>query len=161
MSINRIAGIFLAVSLVAAGGVGAGWDEYQQSTLRAVIEQNDGHGGKSDLVITAGLPYRVEVVFSGRFREISPARAFFIEQWLKSNGLDPASKQLFDTEMRVMEGKTEFWLPVQKALIPHSKKEVARNKPVTLFVVWPGKTGADSVFLVNEFEAGHGRATGN
>ena len=152
-SVLRVVGIFLAVSLFAAAGIEAGWDEYQKSTLRAVIKQNDGNGRKSDFVFTAGLPYRVEVVFSGRFREITPARAFFIEQWLKSNGLDPASKHLFDTEMLVMERKTEYWLPVQKALIPHLKKEVARNKPVTLYVVWSGKTGADSVFLVNEFAA--------
>ncbi len=156
MNISRAGGVFLAVSLVAAAGIEAGWDEYQKSTLRAVIEQYDDNGGKSDLVFTPGLPYRVEVVFSGRFRDISPARAFFIEQWLKSNGLDPAQKHLFYTEMRVMEGQTEYWLPVQKTLIRHLKKKFAKNKPITLFVVWPGKAGADWVFLVNEFDAGHG-----
>jgi hypothetical protein len=156
MNIYRAVGILLAVSLVATGGIEAGWDEYQESSLRAVIEQHDGNGGTSDLVFTPGVPYRVEVVFSGRFRDILPARALFIELWLKSNGLDPALKSQFYTEMRVMEGQTEYWLPVQKTLVPHLKKECAKSKPVTLFVVWPGKTGADWVFLVNEFDAGHG-----
>ncbi len=55
-----------------------------------------------------------------------------------------------------MEGQTEYWLPVQKTLIPHLKKKFAKNKPITLFVVWPGKAGADWVFLVNEFDAGNG-----
>lgn len=64
---------------------------------------------------------------------------------------------LFETELLFKENGVEYWLPVQKQVIPYFAQELKKGDQVTLFLIWIGaykNAGSwDWVFLVNEFEA--------
>lgn len=146
--------LFMAVFLLISSSAFAGWEDYQKSTLQSVLEQKRGMNNGIDFLFTPGLPYKVTVSYTGNFREISAMRKIYLEKWLKSRGLDPHQADLFTSDMLVVEGKREFWLPVQNVLISAMKKEVSPMTPITLYVVWTGAVKDDWIFIVNEFNLG-------
>ncbi len=145
---------FLLMLHIASSNSYAGWEDYQESALKSVLEQKGGMNKGVDFLFTPGFPYKITVTYTGTFREISAARKSYLEKWLKSRGLDPHQADLFTDDVLVVEGKREFWLPVQNVLISAMKKEVQPKDPITLYVVWTGAVKDDRIFIVNEFNLG-------
>ncbi len=146
--------LLLLILQVTSSNSSAGWEDYQESSLKSVLEQKGGMNRGVDFLFTPGLPYKITVTYTGKFREISSLRKSYLEKWLKSLGLDPHQADLFTNDVLVVEGKREFWLPVQNVLISAMKKEVQPMNPVTLYVVWTGAVKDDWIFIVNEFNLG-------
>jgi len=109
------------------------------------------------LLFTADLfPSRVNVIYLGEKKKISSTRKTFIGEWAKTRKVGDEIVSLFEEELRFREGETEYWLPVQKQVVPHFNQELKPGDKVELFVIWIGaRTEAgitDWVFLVNEFQ---------
>ena len=147
---TRALAILAACAL--AGSPGFDWDKYRPTTLGKVVDAHQAGVAGRDLVFATDA-CMVHVVYTGKKRPVSPERAFFLEQWLRSVGAKRDFLRLFEQELLFREGPREFWLPTQATLFASLEKEVAPGSPLDLFVVWAGALRGDFVFLVNEFEA--------
>ena len=141
----------------------SGWERYQPRTLQEIIaaNQSDAHDlYENSIFINFGDPYpsRVEMIYTGQFREISPSKQLLALTWGQSffSSLSPTQlADLFAQEGLFTENGVEYWLPVQTQLIPYMQDELTEGEPVTLLLVWVGITNwggvIEWVFLVNNF----------
>jgi len=136
-------------------------DNYQPRTLSQIIEQHrviaaNGTSGISLLFSADVFPSRVKVTYMGDKRAIPASRKEFIAEWAKTRKLDRGTVDLFEDELLFKEGPTEYWLPVQKQVVPFFAEELKNGDVVELYLMWIGsrtENGAtDWVFLVNEFK---------
>ncbi|MBD3671248.1 MAG: hypothetical protein HUJ29_10775 [Gammaproteobacteria bacterium] len=134
-----------------SNAVAEGWDDYKPGLISFMISDYKEQSKDSDYFFTPGMPFKANVEFLGEFRKIEENRSKYIGMWLKTHGMNPEHINMYSTEVLVKEGKVEYWLPIQKQLIPYFKKEVPNNKRVNLYVVLAGSIHKDWVFLVNEF----------
>jgi len=103
-------------------------------------------------------PSRVEMTYTGQFRDISESKLLLISTWMKTFApqlSDSQIKELFKQEGLFIEDTVEYWLPVQSQLIPYMVEELDEDQKVTLLLVWAGLTKfsgeVEWVFLVNNF----------
>jgi hypothetical protein len=139
-----------------------GWDKYQSRTLGQIIKQHSAavdDKARIHLLFTADVfPSRVKVTYTGELRSISSVRKEFIANWAKTRKVGEELVDLFQEELLFREGTTEYWLPVQKQVVPYFKQELKIGDQVELYLIWIGARRefgvADWIFLVNEFEHG-------
>jgi len=141
------------------------WEKYRPRTLDQIIQQHAPERLKApglekaavSIISSDSFPSRVKVIYTGESRIVSAKRKELIVDWVKSFRHKPEIADLFESELLFKEGSVEYWLPVQKQVIPYFAQEVKKGGEVTLLLVWVGvrrePEQTDWVFLVNEFEA--------
>jgi len=137
------------------------WARYQSRTLSQIIKQHSkavvDEKARIHLFFTADVfPSKVNVTYTGEVRTISSIRKEFIAAWAKTRTVHEEVVALFDEELLFKEGKTEYWLPVQRQVIPYFKEELKPGDSVELYLIWIGARRqfgvTDWIFLVNEFQ---------
>jgi len=141
------------------------WHEYKPRTMGEIIKLNaDVETRKYEqrqIALSANPLYsQVRVVYTGTSRPISSARKDLLKMWAEmlniktSKGSDVT--KLYENELLFTECGKEYWLPVQKQVIPYFEKELQKDDMVSLFI---GRVGGEKVaekwdwlFLVNEFQ---------
>jgi hypothetical protein len=138
-----------------------GWGNYQGRTLKQIVDQHSkiasDEKAKLNLLFSADLfPSRVKGIYSGEIRKISATRKEFIAEWVKTRKGSPELVNLFEEEFLFKEGDAEYWLPVQKQVIPFIREELKAGDRVELYLIWIGARSepgiTDWFFLVNEFQ---------
>lgn len=143
------------------------WDRYKPRTLSDIIELTNDFLEQVQERPTIYLensdeyqyPSRVHVIYTGEFREISTEHQLVMDFWAKPFESRHEFAGLFKKEARFLEGNTEYWIPVQDALIPYLENELEVNGKAIIYVLWIGASmkstveNADRVFLLNEFRA--------
>jgi hypothetical protein len=137
------------------------WAKYQSRTLSQIIKQHSkaavDEKARIHLFFTADVfPSKVKVTYTGEVRTISSIRKEFIADWAKTRKVGEELVALFDEELLFKEDKTEYWLPVQRQVIPYFKEELKPGDSVELYLIWIGARRqfgvTDWIFLVNEFQ---------
>ena len=149
---NILLTLVLSFLAVFATETHAGWDDYKQKTLEATIKEHKDILGTSDFNYTPGLPQLVMAKYTGETRNAPQDHETVIRGWVKMIGQKSEVAALFLQQFKFVENGKEYWLAVQKPLIPHLEKELQEGGPVWLYVVWIGTTKTDWVFVVNEFK---------
>jgi hypothetical protein len=135
--------------------------KYRPRTLGQIVKQHsqrvtDIKAGTYSLFTADGFPSRVAVTYTGQSRKIAPKRKEFIAEWEKTLTSGQKITELFEDEFLFVEDSVEYWLPVQKRLIPYFKQELKKGERIELLLMWIGakkeSEKVDWVFLVNEFE---------
>src|SRR5215475_3671783 len=140
------------------------WEKYRPRALNQIIQQHAPEQLKAlglekavSIISSDPLPSRVKVIYTGESRIVSAKRKELIVDWVKSFRHKPEIADLFESELLFKEGSVEYWLPVQKQVVPYFAQELKKGDEVTLLLVWVGvrrePEQTDWVFLVNEFEA--------
>lgn len=142
------------------------WDRYTPNTLANLIELTGEHLVTDlypALYIEASpeyqYPSQVEVIYTGEFREIDPAKQFLIETWggTISPEVGESIKGAFRQEVLVIESDVEYWIPVQEVLVPYLEDELEPGDEALIFIQWVGanilnaETPPDRVFILNDF----------
>ena len=142
------------------------WDRYTPNTLANLIELTSEHLVSAQyptLYIEASpehqYPSQVEVIYTGEFREIDPAKQFLIETWggTISPEVGESIKGAFQQEVLVIEAGIDYWIPVQEVLVPFLEDELEPGDETLIFILWIGgniadaETPPDRVFILNEF----------
>ncbi len=156
--------IFFFTTL-SANAQGFPWHEYKPRTFSEIIKLNaDVETRKYEqrqIALNANPLYsQVRVVYTGTLRPVSSARKDLLKMWAEllniktTKGSDVT--KLYENELLFTECGTEYWLPVQKQVIPYFEKELQKGDMVSLFI---GRVGGEKVgdkwdwlFLVNEFQ---------
>lgn len=140
------------------------FDNFRPRTLAEIVKQNvevqkdsmKGVQSKQQMIIDADpLPSLVRVTYTGKWKPASEGRKNYLKLWIGSFKKDPQANQIYDVEMLVSEGSTQYWLLVQKQLIPSFEKECKPGGPVDLYLIRMGgfltDKGWDWMFIVEEF----------
>lgn len=154
-----MASVALSLSGVAVSAPeGATWNDYLPRSLESVIEQHQSLATESDPLFTANnFPSRARVIYLGKKRRLPKDRADFVDKYFAHIRGNPDFRGLFKSEVLVREGGREYWLSIQKELLPALKEEVEAGTEVEIYVTWLGGIRAEGtiewIFTINEFEA--------
>jgi hypothetical protein len=144
------------------------WDRYQPRTMSEVIqlitaELPDREITKTTLTVEPHpyyqYPSRVEMTYTGDFRDIPDLHSQIIVLWGEANNLDDpeAIGAGFQQQGRFISDGRDYWLNVQSQILPYFPQELSPGDSVTLFLFYAGairtptSDEVDWVFLVNEF----------
>jgi hypothetical protein len=159
---RRITFLIGLLSISLTGTAFAGWNDYKPATLSDIVAKHAKYLSKRKVPKGAvatnlhykGDPFRSTVLFLGKVRNINPGHRSFIKMWGESSKKDTAKlAKTYKNEILVREGKKSYWLPIQKILVSHFKRDVKKNGEVMLFMVYVGTIGKNPIFLVEEFRA--------
>ena len=158
LRIATLAALFTAHGLAAAQDFD--YEKYKPAKLPEIIKKYSDPETLTtpDLtdVFGATFPSRIRVTYTGSERKISGPRREHIRAWARTYGHGPEIADLFETELLFVEDSAEYWLPVQKQVVPYFAKELKKGERVTLFIIAAGGKKIagewDWIFLVNEFE---------
>lgn len=152
----------LPAARAAAQEQGFPWHLYTPNTLAAVAREHEAdatkYPDKGQLVFTAGRPYRVVLVYTGKSRPVPAERKELLKLWAGTYGVGERVVELFEHEYLFKEGGAEHWLPVQGPVTKHFPKELSEGEEVEIYTQFVGgKRDEDSgrpdwLFLVNEFQ---------
>ncbi len=158
---SAIVGFAVLFILPASWSADFNYVSYTQTTLQEVIaeEQNHSHGQakakkEADYIqIECSVSkYRVSCCYSAIQRPISEKRKNIIKLWMETLKIDPKLASLYQQEIRVSEGKSVHWIPIQKQLIPCINQELVKNDTIELFIISIGTVESEFVFIATEFE---------
>lgn len=142
----------LTCLLTATVAWGFDFSRYQPQAIGDLISE---HTPRSGLVITPDIPIRTKVRYTGEFRALPAASRRLIDAWADAMNV-PRAPSSFRQELKVTEAGTDYWLPVQEALVPIMTVELQASEEVELFVTYVGQVDGRHLLLVNAFD--HERA---
>ena len=64
----------------------------------------------------------------------------------------PEAPRVFAQELKVSEGGTAYWFPVQEVLVPAMQSELRPGQGIELFMISIGYVRGRHVFLINAFD---------
>jgi hypothetical protein len=138
------------------------WNDFKQRTLKEIVsldarEINDSERENRVIFHADKLLSVIRVKYTGKSRPVAEIKREYLKKWAQTftrNGDEyPA---LYEKDMLFIEDGVEYWLPVQKNLIPHFSKELKEGEDVNIYIVRAGglcsKKVCDWLFLVEEFQ---------
>jgi hypothetical protein len=135
---------------------------YTQTTLQNIIAEEQKYSEEqvadkkhtdTELVLLdcRVAKYRVSCRYSNVLRPVSEKKKSVIIGWMEMLAFDTKSASLYKQEMRVSEGTSVQWIPIQEQLFPHLTRELVKNDTIDLFVIFIGKVESELVFIGTEF----------
>ena len=170
---NLLKTFFLVLMLAFCGSTvlaqGFPWQDFKPRTLKDLaamekdVEQRRETDGKPAVVFHGDmLLTRARVIYTGSTRPISDLKKQFLAQWteLYAGGNKEAYANLYETDLLFTENGVDYWLPVQKKVIPYFDKELKKGDAVDLYIVRAGgiyetkkeKDKWDWLLFVEEFQ---------
>ena len=142
------------------------WDKYIPRTLQAIMDQNQGlladmdstaSDPNKEILLTANsFPSTVTLVYRGESRPIPSQHKTLVQYWATMLKRPEDLADVFGTEMLFKEGDKEYWIPVQKPLLPYLPKEIKVGETFVAYVGWVGCIKNDDqwdwLFIMNEFD---------
>ena len=128
------------------------WANYQPGTLQGVEQQLAPPKSEGVGTTPTGLPVKATVLYGGESRPISDVNRDAIATFAKSQ---TNVAELFSEEVLFTEEGKDYWLPLQKQMIPFVEQELTQGDQVELLALWVGYSHPQGqvhhTFLVNEF----------
>ncbi len=144
-----------------------GFEDYLPASLASIVarhqeDASDEYSGSLPMTESIGSyvifepwdPVAATVQYSGLLRPMDRSRAFLMamfSEWYKDNRYTT----LYEQELLVREGESEFWMPIQKTLVPYLHEELNPGDLMTVYVRLPAALhtdrGTEFMFLINDF----------
>ncbi len=123
------------------------WDRYIDRTFQSIIDQHSEAVGEANILHSGNdFASRVTVVYMGKHRLLTVSRARFLDSFFTVFTDKPKIRALYESEVLVREGKRQFWLPIQKELLPYLLEEVKEGQHFIVFATWLGGYKDDKEF---------------
>jgi len=152
LSTLTLSGFLVAAALATTSGLGAAeaFDpaRYQPGRLSDVASVVPPAGASLTL---PDFPIRARVQYLSDFRPLPEDSQRHIEAWAEAMGI-PEAPSAFRREVKVSESGTEYWLPVQEALVQKMTSELRSRDTIEVFAIHIGHTSGRPIFLVNAFD---------
>lgn len=133
------------------------WANYQAGTLQDVEAELAPPKPEGVGQTSTGLPVKVTVSYRGESRPVSDANRDAIATFADAQETPPQPDitALFTEEYLFTEAGKDYWLPLQKQMIPFLNQELTPGDQVQLLALWIGYShpqgDVNHTFLVNEF----------
>ena len=162
MSNSEIFGIAMFVFLPASWSGEFNYASYTQTTLQDIIAEEQKHSEEqvadkkhtvteNVLLECRVAKYRVSCCYSNSRRPISEKKKNVIKLWMEALKIDPKLASIYQQEIRMSEGTSVHWIPIQEQLFPHINQELVNNDTIELFIILVGKVESEFVFIGTEF----------
>jgi hypothetical protein len=137
------------------------WDDFKRRTLKEIVsidakEINESERKGRIILHADQLLSVIRVTYTGKTRPISVTKKELLTMWAKTFAQvsDEYAAQ-YEKDMLFTENGVEYWLPVQKKVLPYFQKELEEGEDVDIYIVRAGglcsKKVCDWFFLVEEF----------
>jgi hypothetical protein len=133
------------------------WANYQAGTLSSVEQKLAPPKPEGVGQTPTGLPVKATVTYSGESRPVSEVNRDAIATFANAQQTPPQAdvRALFTEEFLFTEAGRDYWLPLQKQMIPFIDQELSKGDQVQLLALWIGYAHPQGqihhTFLVNEF----------
>ena len=144
---------FLMFLTLAISGEAADFQDDKQASVSQAWTETVVIKGTDYTIETANYKYAIDTIYSGQHREIIPARKELFRRWAKSLRHPEEYAQLCDHEIQIHDGKQEYWIPLQNALLNPFAAEAKPNSRLRLHIMYIGATGNERVFMITRFQA--------
>jgi hypothetical protein len=157
--------LFLLFPLFATTTMAQGfpWDDFKPHTLAEIVkidEREINDSVKQNRLIFHGDMFLsvVRVKYTGKRRAMSDTKKEVLKMWGQSFSIPHAEEYaaMYEEDMLFTENGVEYWLPVQKQVLPYFAKELKEGEDVNIYIVRAGgicsKKVCDWLFLVEEFQ---------
>jgi hypothetical protein len=130
--------------------------ELNQSSSRD-LEENPNSSFYIEFSSAHQFPSCIRMMYSGNYREITPLRKFLIENWAGILGIERRTQliEMHQHEVLLTDNEQEYWFLIQEPLIPYMEKEIEKNAPVIIFIIFAGSNyleeAPDYVLIISEF----------
>jgi hypothetical protein len=165
MSKSRILFLLIlmsALSVSSSYGQGFPWDDFKPRTLKEIVaidakEIKDSERENRVIFHADMLLSVIRVKYTGKSRPISDVKNDFLKKWAQtfSQNADEYAAH-YEKDMLFTEDEVEYWLPVQKKVMPYFLKELKEGEEVDIYIVRAGgvcsQKVCDWLFLVEEFQ---------
>lgn len=138
------------------------WDDFKPRTLKEIVKLDAAEikdsEKKNRVILHADMLLSVvRVKYTGKSRRISETKKGFLQNWAQTfTGNGERYAAMYEEDLLFTEDGVEYWLPVQKKVVPHFAKELKEGEEVDLYLVRAGgvcsKQVCDWFFLVEEFQ---------
>lgn len=138
------------------------WGDFQRRTLKDIVSLDAKEISESErenkVILHADMLLSVvRVKYTGKSRAISDAKRKFLKAWAQNFSQSPDEYAAqYEKDMLFTEDGVDYWLPVQKKVIPYFSKELKEGDEVDIYLVRAGglcsKKVCDWLFLVEEFQ---------
>jgi hypothetical protein len=125
--------------------------------IGAASKAESSQGGEGAEVVLGDLfPSRVRVIYKGSARSLPKSKKDVLHGWAQRYAGAPEHYTVpYGTELLFSEDGREYWLPVNKGLLPQFKSELKKDESLDLYVIRLGgirtKGKWDWVLLVEKF----------
>ncbi len=146
----RPGGVVLLLLVLFSAAHASDFDgaRYRPGRLGNLIRTQPTAAGVS---INPDVPIRARVVYSGEFQTLPDDSRRLVAAWGESMNT-PRLLEVFRQEVKVREGWTEYWIPVQEQLVAQMREELDRLEEIEVFVIYIGQVDRRHVFLLNAFQ---------
>jgi hypothetical protein len=133
------------------------WANYPPGTLSSVEQKLAPPKPEGVGQTPTGLPIKATVTYSGESRPVSEVNRDAIATFVNAQQTSPQPNVigLFAEEFLFTEAGKDYWLPLQKQMIPFVNQELSKGDQVQLLALWVGYSHPQGqvhhTFLVNEF----------
>jgi hypothetical protein len=138
------------------------WDDFKPRTLKEIVSLDEREIKMSEkqnsIILHADMLLSVvRVKYTGKSRPISKTKKELLQNWAQTfTGDGKQYAAMYEEDLLFTEDGVEYWLPVQKKVIPHFAKELKAGEDVDVYLVRAGgvciKKVCDWFFLVEEFQ---------
>lgn len=139
--------VLLIVAILPGPARAADWSRYPVGRLGDLAAEVSN---APTAVVIVNLPVRARVTYTGEFRPLHADAHSHIATWAAAVGL-PKAPPAFQQELGVLEGRDQYWLPVQDVLVAPMRSELTAGEEIEVFAVLIGSSSGHPIFLVNEF----------
>jgi hypothetical protein len=165
---QRILASSVAILLGAAASFAQGfpWNDFKPRTLKDIIsidakEIKDSERQNRVIFHADMLLSVVRVKYTGKTRPISESKKDFLLKWAQTFTQNSSEYPAhYETDVLFTENGVEYWLPVQKQVLPYFQKELKIDDYIDIYIVRAGgvcsKQVCDWLFLVEEFQTPKG-----
>ncbi|MGH8071647.1 MAG: hypothetical protein ACRERE_41720 [Candidatus Entotheonellia bacterium] len=140
--------LLLAGAALASDVSGFDVSRYRPSTIQAMIRDLPA---PAQHLVAQELPIRSRVTYAGEFRELPEDSREHIRVWADLMHA-PEAPRVFARELKVYEGGTAYWFPVQEVLVPAMRSELRLGQRIEVFMIYIGHVRGRHVFLINAFD---------
>jgi hypothetical protein len=160
LNLRVIIGIASFFAWPAAGSGEFDYDSYTHSTLQSVVKEEqdqmpiwtaDEDAAEDVQIECRFAKYQVLCRYSTDIRLIPKRKIKLLMEWMAIHKLDAKYATLYKHEIRVTEGASAFWIPIQEQLCTHLNRELVNSDTILLFVIWIGKVESEFAFIATEF----------
>jgi len=154
--------LIFTVSSSTSFAQGFPWDDFKPRTLNDIVsidakEINDSQLENKVIFHADMLLSVIRVKHTGKSRAMSEVKKDVLRKWSQTftQNADKYAAN-YEQDLLFIENGVEYWLPVQKKVIPYFSKEVKVDDEVDIYIVRAGgvcrKAVCDWLFLVEEFQ---------
>ena len=139
------------------------WNDFKPRTLAEIVKidaREIQDSVRQNRLIFHGdmLLSVIRVKYTGKRRPMSGTKREVLRMWGQTFSIPNAAEytSFYEEDLLFTEGGVEYWLPVQKKVLPHFAEELKEGEEVDIYIVRAGgicrKKVCDWLFLVEEFQ---------